>query len=286
MIKLGINFDEISDNLDIAIACMDRKRVKYGELRTVNGKNFCFWNEDEIQTFNRRLGSTDIEVVAASSPLFKWYQTPDAEEIQHDSFGFNPRQSESEKQNIIEQTLRNAKAIGIARVRIFSELGTRENAGHNFASSPLLGKALNIADSLNIDLYLENEPVCTINRLDDYAELFRANTHPRLKMWLDISNFEEVNDTISEDFLIEFADRIGYIHVKDFVREKGRLVYVPAGDGQVDYAAFFMLMVNHIHHEIIITVETHAFDSKEIMSERAIDGLREILLKVKGAINE
>lgn len=39
MYKLGINFDEISDDLSTAIEVMNECGVQYGELRTVNKKN-------------------------------------------------------------------------------------------------------------------------------------------------------------------------------------------------------------------------------------------------------
>jgi hypothetical protein len=123
MHKVGINFDEISDNLDTAIKVMHDCEVKYGELRTVSGKNFVFWSDEEVAAFKKQVDEAKIELVAAATPLFKWYTSPDAPEIQHDSFGFNPRLNDQEKKQVIERAIKIADALSIPRLRIFSGLG-------------------------------------------------------------------------------------------------------------------------------------------------------------------
>lgn len=277
MYKVGINFDEISDDLDVAIQTMEDCDVKYGELRTVNQKNFVFWSDEEAAAFKAKIKEANIELVAAATPLFKWYINSDDPEIKHDSFGFNPRLSEDEKYKVIERTFEVAAELSLPRLRIFSGLGRAENPGLIFAEDPLLAYALKLAEKYSIDLYLENEPVCRVHRKEHIIELLEAQQNPRLKLWLDIANLVELDEEIDDEFLEQVASRLGYVHVKDFVMKDEQRIYVPAGEGEVKYAE----ILGRIHKlgldDLIFTVETHAKTDKVDSSIKSIKGTKELV---------
>lgn len=277
MYKVGINFDEISDDLDVAIQTMEECDVKYGELRTVNQKNFVFWSDEEVAAFKTKIKEADIELVAAATPLFKWYINSDDPEIKHDSFGFNPRLSEDEKHKVIERTFEVAAELSLPRLRIFSGLGRTEHPGQLFAEDPLLAYALKLAEKYSIDLYLENEPVCRVHRKEHIIELLEAQQNPRLKLWLDIANLVELDEEIDDEFLEQVASRLGYVHVKDFVMKDEQRIYVPAGEGEVKYAE----ILGRIHKlgldDLIFTVETHAKTDKVDSSIKSIKGTKELV---------
>ena len=71
MHKLGINFDEVSSDLTVALSFMHEHNLKCGELRTLNDKNFVFWNPQEVNDFQSQIIASHIELVAAATPLFK-----------------------------------------------------------------------------------------------------------------------------------------------------------------------------------------------------------------------
>ena len=277
MYKVGINFDEISDDLDVAIQTMEDCDVKYGELRTVNQKNFVFWSDEEAAAFKAKIKEANIELVAAATPLFKWYISSDDPEIKHDSFGFNPRLTEDEKYKVIERTFEVAAELSLPRLRIFSGLGRAENPGQLFAEDPLLAYALKLAEKYSIDLYLENEPVCRVHRKEHIIELLEAQQNPRLKLWLDIANLVELDEEIDDEFLEQVASRLGYVHVKDFVMKDEQRIYVPAGEGEVKYAE----ILGRIHKlgldDLIFTVETHAKTDKVGSSIKSIKGTKELV---------
>lgn len=278
MYRLGINFDEISDDLEVAFDIMERNDIYCGELRTLNKKNFVFWTDEEVLTFKKRLDQTDVELIAAATPLFKWYVNQDDPEIIHDSFGFNPRLDDTEKRSVIERTIDVATTLGIPRLRIFSGLGKTQNAGATFATDPLLAYALDLADSAGIDLYLENEPPCRVHTQKEILALLANNSHPRLKFWLDIANMIEIGEDIDTQFLSQVSSRIGYVHVKDYVREDGVRKYVPAGEGVIDYTTILKDVFASTDNDLVITIETHApADKKVDYSERSIEGTRRIL---------
>ncbi|HKR81438.1 MAG TPA: sugar phosphate isomerase/epimerase family protein [Candidatus Saccharimonadales bacterium] len=277
MYKVGINFDEISDDLDVAIQTMKECDVKYGELRTVNQKNFVFWSDEEVTDFKRKVDEVDIELIAAATPLFKWYVSPDDPDIEHDSFGFNPRLSDEEKRQIIERTFEIASDLSIPRLRIFSGLGRAENAGTVFAQDPLLAFALELAKKYNIDLYIENEPVCRVHTKQQIIELLANQQNSRLKLWLDIANLIELDEEIDDVFLAGVAKRLGYVHVKDFVMEDGRKIYLPTGQGQVDYKTILASIHQLGLSDLFFTVETHAKRDKIGASVESIKATKELV---------
>lgn len=277
MYRLGINFDEISDNLDTAIRTMRSQEIRYGELRTVDKKNFVFWSDAEVRDFKAKVDLAGIELVAAATPLFKWYENVDDPEIAHDSFGFNPRITNEQKKNLISRTLDIASALHIPRLRIFSELGRSIDAGSNFAKSELLEYALNLANKNNIDLYLENEPVCNVHDKKEIASLFRSSQHPRLKLWLDIANLVEIGEDVDEQFLRTIASRLGYIHIKDYKIKNGKKRYLPAGDGDVPYLDIMKRIYEVKPDNITVTVETHAQRDKVRTSIASLIGTKKIL---------
>lgn len=281
MYKVGINFDEISDDFDTAVSVMKQSGVIYGELRTLNRKNFVFWNDEEVANFMKSIEASGIELVAAATPLFKWYYTSDAPEVAHDNFGFNPRLSKAEKIQTIDRTIEIAAQLKIPRLRIFSGLGKILNAGEFFARDELLEYALNRADEHSIDLYLENEPVCRVHTKQDITRLLTSNQHQRLKFWFDIANLIEIGEELDEDFLRAISPRLGYLHIKDFVIIDGKKQYVPAAEGIIEYKRILSSILEVVH-DVVITVETHAPEDKKIeYSERSIAGTNAILDSIR-----
>lgn len=277
MYKVGINFDEISDDLDVSIRTMKECGVKYGELRTVNQKNFVFWSDEEVADFKKKVDEADIELIAAATPLFKWYVNSEDPDIEHDSFGFNPRLSDEEKHQVIERTFEIASSLSLPRLRIFSGLGRAENAGAVFAQDPLLAFALELAEKYNIDLYIENEPVCRVHTKQQIVELLANQQNSRLKLWLDIANLIELDEEIDDVFLAGVAKRLGYVHVKDFVMENGQKIYLPTGQGQVDYKTILASIHQLGLSDLIFTVETHAKTDKIGASVESIKATKELV---------
>lgn len=277
MHKLGINFDEVSSDIKVALDFMSEHQIKFGELRMVNNKNFVFWDDAEVESFKKLIDENGIELVAAATPLFKWYVNENDKDVIHDNFGFNARLNESEKKRITEHTIAVANKLGIKRLRIFSGLGESPNAGGICARDPLLSYALECADKAGIDLYIENEPVCRVHSKEQILELFRSIKHPRLKLWLDIANLVELNEDIDEPFIKELAPILGYLHIKDYVLKDGLKEYVPAGDGIVDYPSILKIIFNNCSNDLVITIETHAKSNKVDMSSRAIEGTKLLL---------
>ena len=258
---------------------MKKHGIKYGELRTINSKNFVFWSDEEVSEFSNKIKGSGIEIVAAATPLFKWYSSPDNMEIKHDNFGFNPRLSPIEKKAVIIRTIEIANMLKIPRLRIFSELGNKYNYGKIFANNELLKFTLIEAAKHNIDILVENEPVCNLRKKQDLMELVANNSTTNLKIWLDIANIIEQNENIDRFFINKIKNRIGYIHIKNFVFDDGIKEYVAIKDGNIDYKKILSLLKLYCSN-CNISVETHAkSDNKITFSEKSLEYLKDIIHK-------
>ena len=268
-VKLAINFDEISEDFLEAATVMHELGIKYGELRTMNGKNFVFWSDEEVENFKQQLNEYGITVVAAATPLFKWYSSYNDAEVAHDNFGFNPRLSEEEKRQTITRAIEVASALGIPKLRIFSELKSAEDTAEDFATNQLLDYALGQAAKCKINLLIENEPVCRIHTKAALVDFLNKNQAHNLNLWLDIANLLEIGETIDENFLSTLGPRIKYIHVKNYTVQDRIRKYVPAGKGEIDYDSVLPLVLSHCTQEVIVSVETHAPQSEKISASRS-----------------
>lgn len=267
-VKLAINFDEISDNFQEAADIMQELGIKYGELRTVNRKNFVFWSDKEVSDFRKQVNERDITILAAATPLFKWYTSSNDPEVIHDSFGFNPRLSLEEKKRTIARVIEITDTLKIPKLRIFSELKSAGVKEKGFVSSQLLEYALDEAAAHNIDLLIENEPVCRIHTKAALIDFLGKNQSSNLKLWLDIANLFEIGEIIDKEFLSVIGQRVGYIHIKNYLFKDGVRQYVPAGSGEIDYDSVLPLVLSYCPREVIVSVETHASQTEKVSSSR------------------
>ncbi len=284
MFKIGINFDEISDDIDVSLATMVQESVKYGEIRTVHGKNFVDFTGEELTTIKQKVMENGIDFIAAASPLFKWYKTRDSAEVLHDNFGFNPRLNETEKKEYVRKAIRAASILGIGKIRIFSNLDDGSLSVNDFIHDPILSFALSEAQKANVVLLIENEPVCIVRTKKNLLAVFDAIRHPNLGLWLDIANLIEIGESVDEKFIRSLADKIEYLHVKDFTIQEQTRVYCPLGAGSIDYAAILGLLNKYLgNKDTCITVETHVPTDKQNASITSIRHLRQLM---KGITND
>lgn len=278
MFEIAVNFDEISDDLGSALRVMRDCNTWYGELRTISRKNFVFWSDEEVERFREKVQAARVRVVAAASPLFKWYVDDYDEPVEHDNFGFNPHLDDGEKKQTINRAMEVASRLAIPRLRIFSGLGRADAPGLRFAHDPLLRLALDLADRYGIDLCVENEPVCRVHTQSHILQLLESQQCPRLRLWFDIANSVEVGEDVNEAFIRRVADRLAYVHVKDFVIEDGRMRYVPLGEGQIDYPTILSTVKTALGgRDMVLSVETHATQNKADASRQSLLSLRKMI---------
>jgi len=90
----------------------------------------------------------------------------------------------------------------------------------------------------------KNEVVTTPQRMRRVLNLIPSNNLQVIydpTNYLSESNFKEQDEIIKEAFDL-FGDRMVVLHAKDFVVEKGGIITVAAGTGQLNYGLIFKLL--------------------------------------------
>ena len=279
MYRLGINFDELSDELDTSLEVLRKEGVKHGEIRTINKINFVNWSDDFSSEVKGKTRNSGIAIVGAASPLFKWYSRPDEQRVAHDNFGFDFESAD--KQQTIERALAVCHFLNIPVVRIFSGLGYEDDAGNNFSKNKFLRKALSLADRYSMDLAIENEPPCKVHTKKDLINLFNNSEAASLKLWLDVANMYLIAEDIDDALLKKVGPRVKYVHIKNFVMKNGKPNFVAIDSGDIDYTKVLEKIFQYCPDDLSITIETHAKENKAEASIKALTEVRKILDKLR-----
>jgi sugar phosphate isomerase/epimerase len=220
--------------------------------------------------------------IAIASPIFKWFNKKGSENIQHDNFGMSPYLEDSEKKEIINKVFKNAKIFSVNYIRIFSNLGVSENPVDDLLSDNIFEYLVSRAEYENITLLLENEPVCTINRVEHLIDFFEK--FKNIKLWLDIANLFQVGEVIDKKIIKLLSEKLKYLHVKDYRINNGKIEYLPMGRGMINYRDILKIISECVpdDQEIIISIETHAksAENKYIYSKESMENLKKELKNI------
>jgi predicted dehydrogenase len=273
---LSMNLDEVADNFSDALEFVVENNVEFVELRTINGKNLALMSLEETEFVANAIRTNGKTVSAIASPLFKWYTNKNVD-VSYDSFGFDPNLNFQAKKHIIKHVIKQAQIFEAKRVRIFS--GLRESANDNIISKEdlvLLVYALKLAQEARIFLLLENEPACKIATFKDYLQTLFDFKDRGLMAWVDIANFYEIGEAVSQDMMQQLSKFTEYIHIKDPVGIQQHK-YVPVGEGYINYKKNVPNLLDALYKETFYSIETHVKDRKTEASEISIKNFRTIL---------
>jgi UDP-N-acetyl-2-amino-2-deoxyglucuronate dehydrogenase len=277
-IKIAINFDEISDNLNEAINFLCENKVKFAEIRTINQKNIVNYDLTDVKKIAKKIAINNIKISAIASPLFKWYLNPDGETIQHNNFSFDPSISEQKKKEYIKKVVEIASILGTKNIRVFSNLKQKDLKAKEIFNDRVFQYMLSEFKNSDIHPFLENEPVCLISKTQDYLKTLRRYSDKGLLAWWDIANTYDTGDRVDEDLVENLAPFLGYIHVKDKATFLGK-EYVPLGEGVINYKRVLTDMTKHIPGSVYASIETHVRKNKIDATRKSLVYLNSLLHK-------
>lgn len=215
--------DEFSDNIDEAISFAKKNKLKYIELRKINGKNITDLTTDEIYSLSEKISSAGILVSAISSSFLNW-------KVDCDKFSINNQSVDSEVE-YFNKLMDIADILGAPNICIYSY------SKQDDIEITTLGEKLDTYSQLalerGITLLLEHKVNSNIDTINSLHKLFENYNFSNILPLLNLG------DTImsGDDFVIaELQDLISkcmYFHIKDYDCDLKR--YVVLGEGNVDY---------------------------------------------------
>jgi sugar phosphate isomerase/epimerase len=237
--------DEVSRDLDEAIAFAGAEGIGAIELRMVGATNVVQLPWHELEEIRRKLDAAGLRVAALSTPLFKCPLDGAPSADDPDPFKA-ASQDFDDHLALIARASAVAAFLGTQRLRCFAFLGhgayadVRDDILERLQRA---GAALTAADPL-ARFCIENEHTTYVRTAAEVASLVRDLGEPFEVLW-DPGNAHVAGE---RGHLVGFADVAGlvtHIHAKDPVEEGGTIRFVPLGQGDIDYPAQVAAWAEH-----------------------------------------
>ncbi|HQI13348.1 MAG TPA: Gfo/Idh/MocA family oxidoreductase [Candidatus Woesebacteria bacterium] len=273
--NISINSDEISDNIDESIKFLIHHKVKFIEIRTINGENILNIPNQKIKKIAQKIKKSGLKVSAIASPLFKWYLYPQTKKGQIDTFAFSPNLNDEQKIRYISKAITVANIFETKLVRVFSNLKQKGVTVENLYEDKIFDLMLTSFSKSGITPLLENEPVCLVSQKIDYLNTLKRYKKNGLMAWWDIANSYDVDGFIDNVYIKQVAPLLKYIHIKDEIKSETK-VYVPMGTGIINYKRIFSDLNDVITQKAFISLETHVASEKKEATLASLKYLRRI----------
>ena len=270
--KLCVITDETGPRLDDCLAFAVEEGLDCVEVRMVDGVNPLSLTPPQLDSAARRIAASGLAVAGIATPLFKW-PSPNHTDADHgDQFGFN-RADRSDAQ-LFEDAVRVADAFETRNLRIFSFL---TYDGFKLDDlRPGYDALLAMAERHDKVLLVENEFVCNIARMDQFAELMAMYPSDRLRPLPDIANSAWVGETPSPETLDVVMRTAEHIHFKDYAKAAGG--FVTLGEGDIDVAAYVRSILERAgDRQLTFSLETHAKSEPLANTRASLNHLRHVL---------
>ncbi|MGI9422520.1 MAG: sugar phosphate isomerase/epimerase family protein [Hyphomicrobiaceae bacterium] len=270
--KLCVITDETGPRLDTCLAFAKDEGLDAIEVRQVDGINPLSLTPAQLDSAVARVGATGLAVAGIATPLFKWPRPGQSIADLGDQFGFD-RAGRSDEQ-LFADAIRVSDAFGTKNLRIFSFLTYEGFSVEDLR--PGYETLLDLAEKHDKYLLVENEFVCNIARMDQFAELMAAYDSPRLRPLPDIANSAWVGETPSMSTLEAVMQRADHIHFKDYAASAQG--FVTLGEGDVDVRGYIQSLLTLAgERQLTFSIETHAKSEPLENTRRSLNHLRQVL---------
>lgn len=282
--KLGIITDEISEDLEPALDFLTAYSLGYCELREIWDENIMNLSQEELTRARGLIRKRGVRVSAIASPIFKYNlpEMPARENERRDTFRASFTDQDTE--DLLHRAFDLARFFATNKLRIFSywRVDDPEKAYPHVRDR--LAKAAALAGKNKMLLVLENEHTCNVGSGKELGRILRDVHSPHLRGAWDPGNVTMLGETPFPNGYREVRGLFAHMHVKDARKDPqtGKPVWVPVGDGMIDYRGQFKAL-REDKYAGTISLETHYRrpDGNRLESTReSLEGLLKILREV------
>jgi len=276
MPRLGVITDELSEDLDRALAICTELGIGTVELRSIWNTNIIDLDDDQIGQIEKMLRDGGFQVAAIASPYLKCHITEDddAEIGNLHSAVVAPR---SQQPAILERSLELADRLGAPMVRAFSFWRLEDPVAVRDDIHETLRAATETVAKRGKLLALENEHACNIATGAEAAWYLERIPDRTLGLIWDPGNEAALGSVPYPAGYDLVKDRIHHIHLKDAASISTETEFVRFGDGAIAYEEQFRALVAD-GYDGVLSLETHyrLADDREAASRESLDGIRTI----------
>jgi len=214
MPKISAFADEISQDPNEQMDCLEANGVRYIELRAAFGANVMKFTKEQCADLKKRYSDRGFGIAAIASPIGKI------------NMGDDFRKHFDDFKHAVEL----AKYFDTRYIRIFSFYPVEDVAESRGPIVTRLAEMVDYVTSLNITLVLENESNLFGAFPERCAYLHAALPSAQLVLCFDPANFVAMNvKDVYTTCWLPLRQYVGYFHIKDW--KYGQDIGVPAGTG-------------------------------------------------------
>jgi sugar phosphate isomerase/epimerase len=266
MPTLSVITDEISPDLDHALAVCVELGISTVELRGIGGANIVERDDEAIATVTDSLNRHGCAVACIASPFLKcdWWGDDDA--------------AHEQQLGILRRSLAIAGELGAPIVRTFNFWRAADPTSLREPALAALAEATAICRDAGVQLGFENEHACTAATGEEAAwYLDRIPDRTFGAIW-DPGNEAVVGSNPFPGGYEAVRGRIHHIHLKDSRAIARDPTFVVMGEGAIDYAGQFRALAAD-GYDGAMSLETHVGGTdaeRETASRASIAAIRQL----------
>ena len=279
--KLGVITDEVTQDLEKALAWAKGYGLEWVEFRNVWGKYITEFTPDEVKRAKDLLAKYGLRVSVLDSAYFKTTLPGTTSKFDEGKGDFAA--NEHEKQDaLLERAFARAKDFGTDKVRIFSFWRVEDPKTVFERVAKELDRTAEIAKREGIRLVLENEFACNVATGAESAAMLNAVKAPPLGLNWDPGHAYAAGELrpFPDGYAPLDKKRLWHMHLKD--AEGTGTNWRPIGGGKIDYVGQFRAILKD-GFTGTMSLETHylnAAKDKEASSRESMDGLLKVIREV------
>jgi sugar phosphate isomerase/epimerase len=273
--------DEINQDFERALDLMAQWGLPQAELRAMWGKNVAELDRQELDRARNALQARGMPVCCLATPFFKCDLTGKAGEAAGRMHQASEK-SLAEQMDVLKRCIEAAHLFETQLLRVFAFWRRGEMTPEVVDRvAELYVRPLEMARDAGVTLCLENEHDCFMSTGVETAAFMERMAPLGMRTVWDPGNAYCAGERPYPEGYEALKPYISHIHLKDPVREDGRIRFVPIGEGGVDYAGHLRALAAD-GYDGILSIETHfASDGDtEAGTRKALDGLRRVMADV------
>lgn len=275
MPRLGVITDEISEDLEHALAVCAELGIRDVELRSVWNTSIVELGDHDLARVEALLRDGGVATCSIASPFLKCHIAGEGEAIgRTHSASATTRDAQWD---ILARSLEVADRLGAPIVRAFSFWRVAEPASVRDEVLETLRDATGRVARAGKRLGLENEHACNIATGTEAAWYLQRIPDRTLGLIWDPGNIAALGVTPDERQFREVRDRIHHVHAKDAVSLDEADGFTTIGEGVVDWSRQLRQLAG-IGYDGVISIETHYAlgGSREAATRACAAGVRTI----------
>lgn len=212
--------DEISSDLATQIRVLKENKIKYLELRSIDGKNVSEFTFEEAKKYKNQLDKNDIRVSSIGSPIGK----------------ISIKDPFSPHLDLFKHVLEIARIFNAPYIRLFSFFIPKGENPDEYTDQVIERMhqfLILVRDYPEITLLHENEKDIYGDIPQRCAILFERLNNPQFQAAFDPANFVQCNVEVYPQAFDLLKDKITYLHIKDARYSDHKVTPAAMGDGQV-----------------------------------------------------